>query len=62
MKRNTLNFVMDVVLAVLAAGMIGTGLVMRYILPPGSGQWRLLWGLGRHDWGDLHFWLAAGIG
>jgi hypothetical protein len=32
---------------------------MKYILPPGSGQARTIWGLGRHDWGDFHFWIAA---
>jgi len=32
---------------------------MKYILPPGSGQSRAIWGLGRHDWGDFHFWIAV---
>jgi hypothetical protein len=62
MKRNTLNFIVVVVTALVMFGMVATGLVVRFVLPPGSGSRRALWGLGRHDWGDLHFWLAVGIG
>jgi hypothetical protein len=33
---------------------------MKFVLPPGSGNLSV-WGLGRHAWGGLHFWLAAGL-
>jgi hypothetical protein len=62
MKRNTLNFVIDAISAVVTLGMVATGLLLRFVLPPGSGSRRMLWGWGRHDWGDLHFWLAVGVG
>ena len=62
MKRNTLNFVIDAASALVMAGMIATGLVIRFVLPPGSGSRKEVWGLGRHDWGDVHFWLAAAVG
>ena len=62
MKRNTLNFLIDLVSALVLLGMIVTGLVMRFVLPPGSGRARVLWTWGRHDWGDLHFWLAVAAG
>ncbi|MGN6368427.1 MAG: DUF4405 domain-containing protein [Phycisphaerae bacterium] len=62
MKRNTLNFVLDVLLGVLVMGMVATGLLMRWVLPPGSGERLTVWGLSRHDWGDVHFWVSAGIG
>jgi hypothetical protein len=26
-----------------------------------EGPIKVLWGWGRHDWGDLHFWLAVGL-
>jgi hypothetical protein len=32
---------------------------MRYVLPPGSGRRVAIWGLDRHGWGDLHFWIAV---
>ena len=40
MKRNTLNFVIDAASALTMAGMIATGLVIRFVLPPGSGSGR----------------------
>ena len=67
MRKNTLNFLVDAVSLVVMFGMIATGLVMRFVLPPGTGgrhggARNLLWGMGRHDWGDVHFWLAVVIG
>jgi hypothetical protein len=38
-----------------------TGLLMRFVLPKGSGESLTLWGLGRHGWGGLHFWIAAAM-
>lgn len=32
---------------------------MRYILPAGSGHFIMLRGMDRHEWGQLHFWLAV---
>ena len=58
MKRTTLNFIID---AVGFAGFIfltTTGVLVRYVLPPGSGRRAVLWGMNRHEWGDLHFWIA----
>ena len=67
LRRSTLNILVDTVALLLVAGMAFTGTIMRYILPPGSGGHgrgaaRTLWGLGRHDWGDLHFVLAVVFG
>jgi hypothetical protein len=43
-------------------GMIATGIILRFTLPPGSGRVLASWGLTRHEWGDLHFWLSlAGV-
>ena len=70
-KRSSLNFVVDLVSFVVLLGMTFTALVMKYILPPGSGGRgkRLHGGQGaehiklflsktRHEWGDVHFYLA----
>ncbi len=75
MKRTTLNFVID---ALAFAGFVllsATGLIERYVLPPGSGGLHgvgtgfgagerpvtILWGLTRHQWGEIHFWIAIGL-
>jgi hypothetical protein len=74
MKRATWNFVLDAITFVNLLLLATTGAIMRWVLPPGSGggyghgfrggrgpgtdQVRQLFGLGRHDWGDIHFVLA----
>lgn len=35
-----------------------TGVLMRYILPPGDGRFSTIWGFDRHAWGSLHFWIS----
>jgi len=35
-----------------------TGILLHYLLPPGSGRRSTLWTLDRHDWGDVHFYIA----
>ncbi|HEX2970757.1 MAG TPA: DUF4405 domain-containing protein [Tepidisphaeraceae bacterium] len=62
MKRNTLNFLVDLVSGLVLLGIITTGLILRFVLPPGSGRGRVLWIGNRHEWGDVHFWLAAAAG
>ena len=63
MKRNTLNFWIDFIGFLVMSGLIWTGLLIHYVLPPGtggqhSGRELTLWGLGRHDYGDIHFYMA----
>jgi hypothetical protein len=62
MERNRLNFLLDLAIFLVAVCLVTTGLVMRYVLPPGTGGRFQLLGWGRHDWGSIHFWLAVGIG
>jgi hypothetical protein len=63
MRKNTLNFIVDLLTLLAILAMIGTGLIMYFTLPPGSGSRGLiLWGLGRHDWGDVHFWSSVALG
>jgi hypothetical protein len=64
MRRNTLNFVVDALALLAMLAMIATGLLTRYLLPPrhGTGVQRTLWGMDRHEWADVHFWIAVGLG
>lgn len=68
MKRSTLNFVIDLISCVDLLGMTFTGIIMKYVLPPGSGgggrgggggrHIKDLWSMTRHEWGSVHFYLA----
>lgn len=59
MNRPKLNFLIDVAAFIAFAFLTTTGVLTRYVLPPGSGRYATLWGLNRHGWGDLHFWVAV---
>ena len=72
MRRATLNFVVDVISFIDLLCLAFTGLIIKWILPPGTGGYgRLLhegrgrieieefWAMTRHEWGDIHFYLAA---
>lgn len=69
MKRTTLNFVIDLISFIDLLGIVITGMIMMYVLPPGTGGGgyrggrgqgtaRLLWSLSRHQWGKIHYCLA----
>ena len=66
MDKPRLNFVIDALMFLCLAGLAGLGLLMKYVLVPGRVAWtiygrnvELTWlGWDRHDWGDLHLYLA----
>lgn len=59
MKRSHLNFFIDILAFIGLILLLGSGLLIRYILPPGSGEHLALWSLTRHEWGEIHFWIAV---
>lgn len=58
MKRTNLNFSIDAAAFVGFILLTTTGVLMRYVLPPGSGSYSTIWGLDRHEWGGIHFWIS----
>jgi len=76
-NRPRVNLIIDVVAFMCAVFLIATGFLLEYSLPPGSGRLGtegfgsgpgglhrpilLLWGLTRHEWGNIHFYLAEGL-
>lgn len=62
MARATLNFLIDLATFLVMLAMISTGLLVRFVLPPGSGSRLSVWNNTRHEWGDVHFWLAVTLG
>jgi uncharacterized protein DUF4405 len=67
MKRSDINFLVDAVAFLGLILLVSTGLIMRFVLPPFQGGRSgesgpfLLWGWDRHQWGEIHFWIAAGL-
>ena len=57
--RTATNFWIDVVSLAVMIGLTATGGLMRFVLPPGTGHSRALFGWNRHDIGQLHFYLAV---
>lgn len=61
MKRVTINTYVDMALGLFMLGLILTGLLMAFVVPPGTGHSLQVWTLGRHQWGTVHLWLAGGL-
>lgn len=73
MKRVNLNFVVDGAAMFLLLLLLSTGLLITFRLPPGSGGHLpfgrglgaldrpidVVGGLTRHDWGEIHLWIAC---
>ncbi len=70
MKRPLYNVLIDAISFLIFSLMIATGLILKFILPPGSGRIeKLLQGgkraeivtyfdLTRHEWGEIHFYIS----
>ena len=51
--------VIDLILYLLFCALAGTGMLLAYRLPHGGGEGRSLFlSFGRHEWGEIHTWLA----
>ena len=59
MKRRSMNSLVDALSFGAFVLLTATGVLIRYILPPGTGRFSTLWGLDRHEWGQIHFWIAV---
>jgi Domain of unknown function (DUF4405)/Planctomycete cytochrome C len=61
MKRTVVNLLIDSVAALLFLCMAATGYVLYFPLPPGTNRSLMLWGMTRHQWGTVHFWLGVSL-
>jgi len=59
--KNPLMRATNFLLYLSFCGLAGTGALLTWRLVPGSrgGRGLSVLGMGRHDWGDIHFWLGA---
>jgi hypothetical protein len=69
MEKPKLNFIIDALMFLTLMAMAGLGFLMKYILVSGREAWAkygrnlaLSWlGWDRHDWGDIHLYLAFAL-
>lgn len=59
MKASNKNYIIDIVGFVCFIFLVSTGVILYYNLPKGSGHGITIWGLDRHEWGTIHFWIAV---
>jgi len=63
MKKSKINLIIDTLLLLCMAAIVGIGLLMKNVLVPGYKRWEIynsnvelyFWGLDRHQWGTIHF-------
>jgi hypothetical protein len=58
LNRTKINFVVDVIALLAFVFLTATGFLLYNTLPAGSGHFTRIWGLDRHEWGQIHFWIA----
>jgi len=64
--KSKLNLIIDALLLLCLAAIAGIGLLINYVLVPGSQRWEIygrnvdlfFWGMDRHEWGAIHYVLA----
>ncbi len=61
LNKATLNLLTDCLAFFFSIGMLLTGFIIWWPLPPGTNKDRQLWGLSRHDWGEIHLWMSYAL-
>jgi len=64
MSKSTVNYIINAVLAALMINIAFIGVLPGFVIPKGDRagyEAKLLWGLHRHDWGDLHMVLSLAL-
>ena len=61
MKQPPLNLFVDLTAALLFVGMMATGYILYWPLPPGTNKSHVLWGFSRHRWGEVHTWISLAL-
>ena len=58
MKKSNLITLIDIAAFICFIFVVTTGVLMRYVLPPRSGHSIEIFGMSRHEWGDIHFYIT----
>lgn len=57
-NRTKLNFIVDTIAFILFTFLLTTGMLIYFVLPPQSGHLKTVLALSRHQWGEIHFYIA----
>jgi len=57
MRKPDVNLMINVAAFILFLLLASTGFLIWLVLPAGHG-YLTVWGMNRHIWGDIHFWIA----
>jgi len=66
-NKNKLHLLVDVLAYLVMLGLASSGLVLAFVLPPGTGgrhgghKALTMLGRSRHEWGDIHWYLAIAL-
>ena len=55
------NFWVNAVTALVFCALLGTSVLLEWVLPGGHGRDIAWLGSTRHFWGEVHFWLGVGL-
>lgn len=58
MHKSRLNFIIDSIALLLLLTLVSTGSLIYLRLPPRTARSLSVWGMNRHEWGEIHFVLA----
>lgn len=58
MNRTKLNFIVDTIAFILFTFLFTTGMLIYFVLPPQSGHLKTVLAMTRHQWGEIHFYIA----
>lgn len=58
MRKPGVNFLIDSLAFIAFLFLVSTGVLIYWILPAGEG-YLSVWGMNRHSWGEIHFWIAV---
>ncbi len=64
MSKNTLNYIIDAIMAALMLNIVFIGALLGFVIPKGERAGyapKVLWGLHRHDWGEIHMYLSLAL-
>jgi len=58
MKKNTLKYLIDVVIFVDLCSITIIGFMLGFVIPKGKAAGKYFLGLHRHEWGEIHLYLS----